>query len=263
MPFYASEFQYENIASSTYNLYISQIDGDGGSTDMGSSPMEIYNQKLYRRSQPYFYGSTPSENLSMEVSISSPDNIDSETSQLISKWLFSNRSYKKLMIIQPDMEGVYLNCMFNKPQIERVGNFIQGYTATLEADAPYAWRFPRTKTYTYTSPVIDASVVFNNKSDDKGAYLYPKLVITMNNSGGNVTITNSSDASRVFSFTGLLTSEVITIDNSLQQITSSTGLLRMSNFNKKFFRLIPEINNLRFQGNIASIDMTYQFVAKI
>jgi phage-related protein len=105
--------------------------------------------------------------------------------------------------------------------------------------------------------------VFNNKSDDKGAYLYPKLVITMNNSGGNVTITNSSDASRVFSFTGLLTSEVITIDNSLQQITSSTGLLRMSNFNKKFFRLIPEINNLRFQGNIASIDMTYQFVAKI
>ena len=263
MPFYGSSFQFNGITSDTYDLYISEIGGDGSSSDMGSSAMEIYNQKLYRRSTPYFFGSTPSENISMDISITSPTDIDSKKSKLISKWLFSNRSYKKLLILQPDMNDVYLNCIFNNPQIERNGNLIRGYTATLEADAPFGWKFPKTKTYTYTSSVIDSSVVFNNTSDDSGSYLYPSFVITMNNSGGNIIITNQSDSNRVFSFTGLIADEVLSVDNSIQQIISSTGLRRISNFNKKFFRLIPGLNNIRFQGNIASIAMTYQFVAKI
>ena len=80
---------------------------------------------------------------------------------------------------------------------------------------------------------------------------------------GDITITNRSDNNRVFSFTGLSPSEILTVDNSLQQISSSTDLKRMSNFNKKFFRLIPGINTIRFKGNVSSIAMTYQFVAKI
>ncbi len=263
MPFYSSLFQYDGISSSVYNLYLSEIDGEGESSDMGSSSMEIYNQKLYRRSVPYFYGSTPSENLSMDISITSPDNIDSKTSQLISKWLFSNRGYKKLLVLQPDMQNVYINCIFNEPKIERIGNMIYGYTATLEADAPFAWKFPKTVTYTYTSEVTDTTFVFNNMNDDAGDYLYPTLSIVINNAGGDITLTNSSDSNRVFSFTDLLPNETLTVNNSLQQITSSTGLKRMSNFNKKFFRLVPGVNNIRLQGNVASIGITYQYVAKI
>lgn len=264
MPFYSSKFLYNGVASDMYNLYISEIGGDGSSTWNGSGSMEIYNKKIYRRSTPFFYGSAVGDNLEFELSFTSPNDIDSRTSELIQKWLFSSRSYKKLMIVQPDMADMYMNVILNNPQVVRDGNFIRGYTCTAQCDSPFGgWKFPKTKTYTYTSEVTDTTITFNNTSDDSGGYLYPQFVITINNAGGDVTLTNQSDASRVFSFTDLSPDEVLTVDNSLQQISSSTGLKRISKFNKNFFRLIPGINTIRIQGNISSIAMTYQFVSKI
>lgn len=263
MSFYASSFLYDNIPSETYNLFISEIGGGGNSTMSGSSSIDIYNKKIYRRAQPYFYGGTTGDVLKFDIQISSPDNIDSETSQLIQKWLFSNRAYKKLMIVQPDMEDVYFNCIFNNPQVIRVGNLIEGYNATIETDSPFGWYFPKTKTYTYTDSVINTSIVFNNQSDDRGGYLYPIISATMNSSGGDIVLQNASDSNRIFSFDNLSPAEVITVDNSLQTVSSSTGLRRLSKFNKKFFRLIPGVNNINVQGNISSLSITYQFVAKI
>ena len=264
MPIYSSSFAYDSKPSSYFNLYVSEIGGDGSSTWNGAGSMEIYNKKLYRRSKPFFYGSAVGDNAEYELSFTSPEDIDSRTSELIQKWLFSSRSYKKLMIIQPDMQDVYMNVILNNPEVVREGNLIRGYTCTAQCDSPFGgWKFPKTKNYTYTAEVTDSTVVFNNTSDDNGSYLYPHFVITMNNAGGDIFITNQSDGNRVSSFVDLSPSEVLTVDNSLQQMSSSTDLIRMSNFNKKFFRLVPGINQIRFQGNVANIAMTYQFVAKI
>ncbi len=264
MPFYSSSFVYDSRPSSYFNLYVSEIGGDGSSAWNGAGSMEIYNKKLYRRSKPFFYGSAVGDNAEYELSFTSPEDIDSRTSELIQKWLFSSRSYKKLMIVQPDMQDVYMNVILNDPQVVREGNLIRGYTCTAQCDSPFGgWKFPKTKTYTYTAEVIDNTVTFNNSSDDSGNYLYPQFVITMNNAGGSITITNQSDGDRVTSFVDLSPNEVLSVDNSLEQISSSTDLKRMSNFNKKFFRLIPGVNTIRFQGNVSSIAMAYQFVAKI
>lgn len=264
MPFYASSFQFDGVPSEAFGLTISEINSSAESEMMGSMSMDVLSRKIYRRAKPYFYGSTPSENLSFEISIMSIGrDIDAVTSQSIQKWLFSNRSYKKLLIVQPDMEDRYYNVIFNNPKVIRVGNIIQGYTATVQSDAPYAWAYPKTTTYTYLASITDTTIVFNNISDDRGSYLYPITVLTVNNIGGNITLTNQSDANRVFSFTGLLSGEVLTVDNSLQIISTSAGLLRMANFNKKFFRLVPGVNTIRIQGNIASLALTTQFVAKI
>ena len=264
MAFYARFFQFDGVPSETYGLTISEVDASANSSTMGSASMEMVSRKIYRRATPYFYGGTPSENLSFDISITAIDeDIDAEKSQLIQKWLFSSRKYKKLLIIQPDMQDRYYNCIFNNPQIVRVGNIIRGYTATVQCDAPYSWAFPKTVEYTYSSPVTDASIVFNNVSDDRGSYLYPKTVLTVSNVGGNITITNQNDSNRQFSFTGLSANEVITVDNSLQILTTSLGIRRMGNFNKKFLRLIPGLNNLRIQGNIAKLSITSQFVAKL
>ena len=264
MPFYSSDFVYNGVSSNIYNLYVSEIGGDGSSTWSGSGSMEIYNKKLYRRSKPFFYGSAVGDNLEYELSFTAPEDIDSRTSELIQKWLFSSRSYKKFMVIQPDMQDVYMNVILNDPQVVREGNLIRGYTCTAQCDSPFGgWKFPKTKNYTYTSEIIDSTITFNNTSDDSGSYLYPVLVITMNNAGGDIIITNQSDNNRIFSFVDLSPNEILTVDNSLQQIYSSTDLIRMSKFNKKYLRLIPGINVLRLQGNISNISMTYQFVAKI
>jgi phage-related protein len=77
-----------------------------------------------------------------------------------------------------------------------------------------------------------------------------------------VSITNLDDSNRVFSFTGVSPNEVLTVNNSLQTISSSTGLIRLSYFNKHFLRLVPGVNRLRIQGNVGSVAMTTQFVAK-
>lgn len=262
MSFYALSYQFNGIPSETYNLKISGLDPSGTSESAGSSNMDILTQKIFRRPAPYLLGMTPSEVLSFEIEVTSPEEIDSETYQLIQKWMFSARTYQRLLIFQPDMTNVYLNCIFNNPQTIRVGNLIVGFKATVVCDSPFAFEFPKTINYTYTSPTVDSNVIFYNASNDAGNYLYPSLVITMNEFGGGVSITNSDDASRVFSFVTLLPDETITTNNDLQTITSSTGLRRLSLFNKNFFRLVPGLNHLRIQGQVTSIAMTTQFVVK-
>lgn len=263
MSFYGRSFIFDSIPSDYYGIYIGELDSNGINESMGSSNMDILSQKIYRRSTPYFLGATPSPVLSFQMSaFSEGTEIDAEFFNLIQKVYFSSRSYKKLQIVQDDMAGVYFNCMLTDPKITRIGNLLSGLSFTVTCDSPTAWNFPKTTTYTYFTSVVDNTIVFNNASDDIGTYIYPQNVITVNNFGGDVTITNLSDSNRVFSFTALSANEVITIDNGLQTISSSTGLKRLSNFNKKFLRLVPGVNNLRIQGSVASLTMTTRTVCK-
>lgn len=263
MAFYGRSFIYDGVPSETYGLYISYIDSNAVNTSMGSSSVDIREETIFRRPTPYFYGSTPSPKLSFDMSVFSEQEIDAHTFELIQKWLFSAREYKNLQIDQPDIQDVYFKAILNKPEIVRVGNLLQGLSFTVECNSPFAFKFPKVTTYTYVVSVVDSTETFYNESDDAGDYLYPtSMVITMNTEGGDVTITNTQDSNRVVSFTSLLPSEVLTISPSLQTISSSTGLLRLSNSNKKFLRLVNGLNSLRIQGNVASVVMTNEFIVK-
>jgi phage-related protein len=263
MAFYGRSFIYDGVPSETYGLYISDIDANAINTSMGSSSLDIYEQKVYRRATPYFFGATPSPKLSFSFSAFSENEIDASTFQLIQRWLFSSRSYKIFQIDQPDVQDIYFNALLNEPEITRVGNLIQGLSCTVVCDSPYGYNFPKTTTYTYTASSVDETETYYNESDDTGVYLYPtSLVITLNNIGGDFTITNLSDSSREVTFTGLSADEVLTISPSLQTVTSSTGLIRLGNSNKKFLRLTSGENQLRVQGSVASIVMINQWIAK-
>lgn len=261
MSFYGSAFVFDGVPSETYNLYIGDIDA-GATSSMGSSSMELVTQKIYRRATPYFYGATPSPVLTFDFSAYCPGEITAPEFELIQKWLFSNRSYKKLQIFQPDLVDVFFNAMFNSPEIARVGNNIVGFTAEVQTNAPYAFLFPKTTTYNSSSPVVDSTHTFVNSSDDIENYLYPSFVITVNAFGGNVSITNVTDSNRISSFTGLAAGEAITLNSDLQTLSSSTHLYRLSTFNKKWPRLLPGRNVLRFQGAVASVAMTTTFVSR-
>ena len=243
MAFYGRSFIYDSVPSEMYGLYISDIDVNAVNDMMASSEMEIAEQKIFRRATPYFYGSTPSPKLSYDFSAFSEKEMDAELFSLVSKWLFSSRSYKKFQIDQPDLQTSYFNCILSEPKVKKVGNMIFGFTCTVTCDSPFMWKFPTTEIRTYSS-TVDDTFIFNNSSDDSGGYLYPVFVITMNTFGGGFTITNNSDSGRVFQFNSLSAGETITVDNSLQTISSSTGLKRLSKFNKKFFRLVPNIHRI-------------------
>lgn len=260
--FFGAGFIYDGISSEIYGLRIAELNAQGVNESMGSSDVEIVSQKLFRRSTPYFFGSTASPVLSFSMTAFSEEEIDAEFFQLIQKIYFSSRTYKKLQIDQVDMQGVYFDAILKEPTIVRVGNLLQGIKFTVSCNAPFAFNFPKTVTYPYTAAIVDSTIVFNNTSDDTGNYLYPDTIITMNSFGGNVSITNLSDSNRISSFTAMSASEILTVNNSLQTIESSTGLKRLSNFNKKFLRLVPGVNRLRIQGNISNFSMTTQTIAK-
>ena len=72
-------------------------------------------------------------------------------------------------------------------------------------------------------------------------------------------ITNVSDGGRVFRFDDLLQGEEISVDNDKGIITSNTSLLRMSKFNKNFFRLVRGNNTLLVEGNIRQFSIQAVF----
>src|SRR5258706_1865229 len=260
--FYGSSFLYGGIPSELYGLRISNIDAQAVNESMGSSSMEILNQKLYRRATPFFYGATPSPVLSFEMTAFSNEEIDADFFQLIQKVFFSSRTYQRLQIDEDDMQLVYFDAILNDPKIVRIGNLLTGVKFTVNCNAPFAFNFPKTVVYNYVVPVVDATITFNNISVDIGSYLYLSNILTCNSFGVNINISNLDDNNRMFTFTALSANEVITIDNSLQTISSSTGLKRLSKFNKHFLRLVPGVNRLRIQGNIAQFSMPTQTIAK-
>lgn len=262
--FFGRSFIYDGTPSERFGLYIGDIDGDSINRAMGNTSMEILEQKIWRNPTPYFFGGTPSPKLSFPFSAYSEEELDAIDFEVIQKWLFSSRTYKKFQIDQPDIQDIYFNAILQEPEILRVGNLIKGFSCTVECNSPFAFKYPQITTYSYSNNiVVDSTETYYNLSDDVGSYLYPTtLVVTMNNSGGNFSITNLDDSSRIVSFTGLSTNEILTISPLYQTLSSSSGLKRLSNSNKKFLRLIPNKNRLRIQGNVSSIVMTNTWIAK-
>ena len=139
---------------------------------------------------------------------------------------------------------------------------MHGYAFEVHCNAPWGWQNQVTVTKSYGVDPVSDSFVFDNTSDNAD-YLYPDLVITMNTTGGTVTITNNSDSARIFQFTSLTANEVITVKNDIQSISSSLSLLRMSNFNKNWLRFIQGKNNIDVAGNFSSLVFTYDPARKL
>lgn len=125
-------------------------------------------------------------------------------------------------------------------------------------DAPFAWENERT--YNYNNP--SGNILFQNLTDYND-YTYPKIQMTCNKAGGTISIINKTDENRETKLVNLSQNEVITLDNSLQIITSSLDLNRLSNFNKKFFRLLPNLNTLSVSGNISNLKIMHKPARKV
>jgi hypothetical protein len=89
----------------------------------------------------------------------------------------------------------------------------------------------------------------------------------MKDSGSYITLTNQTDDNREFTFgisgSPLTGDESISIDNDLQIITSSTGLRRVSHFNKNWFRLLRRINVVTLEGPVDWVSIQYNERLKI
>ncbi|MCK9371383.1 hypothetical protein M0R04_15825 [Candidatus Dojkabacteria bacterium] len=267
MPFYAKDFIYNGIPSQFYGLKFGEIDASGDSTSSASNQISIIQQKIFKNPVPYLYGVEQSEVLEFAVSIMSEAEIPSTKYSEISSWLFGKQNYGILRIMQNDMKGMYYKCFFTEPETIRVGNMIQGFTATVVCDSPWAWKEPKTHTYYIaTSPGSTGNFVtelYNYSANDY--YTLPtSVIIQMGSGGGDIDIINADDNSRISTITGLTHWETITMNSQLQLISSDVERPEsiINNFNLKWLRLIKGNNRLRIRGDVKRLVVVYPVAHK-
>jgi phage-related protein len=262
MSFYGRTFSFDGIPSENYSLTISSA-SSGDETSNLPGDVKLYSEKLFRRTDEFLFGVSIEPVLEFPV-VFTTDNTEltAKDLELTAKWLFGRKNYAKLRIFQEDMQDVYFDCFLVSPKIFRVGNIIRGVHAVVHCKNAWGLTDIKTFSYSFSPPVVAQSITNNNLSDDSG-YTHPTFVITMSVLGGDVTLTNTSDSNRVFAFTGLQANEILTINNSLQTIVSSTALKRLSNFNKNFFRLKSGKNIITVDGNLSSLSIAYPLAKKI
>lgn len=195
------------------------------------------------------------------MEIMSPEEQPAIYRSKVEKWLFGRMEPCKLQIMQPDLQNIYFNCRLINPKLQYIGNKCYGFTCTVQCDAPWAWQVERT--YSFVS--FEEAIRHYNDSDNTD-YTYPRLWFKMKPTimeMGEVSLINETDNNREFRFTGLAANEEITVDCERQIITSSTGLLRSENFNKKFFRLVSGLNVLHIGGEASGLRMTYSNARKV
>jgi len=262
--FHAYSFLYDNVSSDLYDLKLLNF-GDGGITDgavIGN--ISLITQGVLRKSKVYTLGRIQNYVLEFPVIFGSYNNISPSIRSIIGKWLIGRDTYKKFQVIQDDMQvqGIWYNVIFTSAKPLYIGNMQFAFEVTAISDSPFAYSSPKSYTYTSAASSVNYNFSIYNGSANTD-YLYPTTEITLNSSGTSFTLTNATDSNRASTFTGLSVNEVLTIDNDRQIISSSTGLLRLSNFNKNWFRLLNGNNSLNITGGIGNIEISYYEYLKI
>ena len=214
---------------------------------------------LYRKSRVNYYGRSHNTQLTFPMTVGSFEPISADDINLIKGWLLGSSNFTKLQIVQDDMSGIYYNAIITKATDTHVGNMAYALNLNVVCDAPWAWQEQQTLNKNYGSGgVTSDSFSFYCDSVDQD-YLYPTIQFTLNGIGTEFSLYNVTDKNRLFHFSGLLAGETITANCYDKILTSSTGLYRLSTFNKNWFRLLQGDNSLSLVGAISNFQMTYQF----
>jgi phage-related protein len=262
MAFWGWEFLIDNVSSVDFGLFISSIEGSSVINSPMGSGLNPIVKKLLRNPVEYLYGVELGPPLEFSLEFFSANPISSEDRNIIGQWLFGNMAYRKLQIIQYDLENVYFNVLITNATATYVGNQHYGWRCDIKCDSPFAYEYSNVTTRTGGAGILNETFNFNNLSATQD-YTYPLLAFTTNGIGTSFSITNAMDTSRIFLFDSISANETITVDNQRQIITSSLGLMRISRFNKNWLRLLPGINALTSVGGVTSYTITYTPFKKI
>lgn len=179
----------------------------------------------------------------------------------INTWLFGNSQYKQFHICQTDMKKFFYNCVFTDPKNIYYDNYPYAFRCTANCDAPWAWEYPVTKTYSFLSKNVNHISLLTPSNDNEA--ILPIVEFTLADNNQNFTIINHSYQDLRFEWKGLQGGERIWVDNETQAVKSSTGLRRIAKFNKTFLRMVHGMNQLECIGMAKSLKITYTSARKV
>lgn len=180
----------------------------------------------------------------------------------ILKWLTGSKkvSWLDLYDSQGDISYSFLG-RFVDVKVQQNGSIAYGVTAIFESISPFAYSAIR---QIYTQVTDPTNITLECKSDDLETYIYPKVIFT----NGAVSKTSLRihndliDATEDVLLSNIAAREEITMDDN--QIIYSNNSLKIfgDNFNYKWLKLLPGINNLTIEGN-GNIHIEYRDIIKI
>jgi hypothetical protein len=269
--FYAYDFVYDDIPSQKWDLKIITFEDGGLFNGVGSSDVNIITQRVLRKSKPYYLGRTQETVLEFPLTFGTAAPISALDRDMISAWLFGRSIYKKLYILQDDLNGAYFNCFLTKPEPLYIGGLNYAFTCNVTCDSPWAYSPEHITSGSFTGTYHTVNL-YNGSSEDE--YLYPTLyfqIVSATGSLVNFNLYNSSDdEDRVFIINDLSVGDEITVDNDLQiisgvdsRLTTLTGLL--GNFEGyNWARLIPRNNILTlYATNSAKINYEIRYTERL
>lgn len=157
----------------------------------------------------------------------------------------------------------YLNCRFVDPERIENSSGVYGWKCTVQCDAPMGWEDPIVFTKTFESPSASMNTTFDLTTyNDSREYIYPIVKIVTGSTGGTIAISNTTDSTtRITGFTNLNPNTTFYMYGETNSITNSSGATNnyYELFTKRnFLRLLDGINRIKVQGDVKSIEITYQ-----
>lgn len=240
--FNATYFRYDGQWSGTYGLQIVDFDDNAvKETDAFSPTLSL--QKAPGSLRFYHSGVEYDSAPTCEFSVLSEQELTGVTRSKIMSWLVGRNQFKALTFDSDDNVGFTYWCVFTSIKTIWVNGRCHGFRLTAQFDSPFA----RGKATTVSVGAGTHQVVLQNNSDLVDRYTYPVVEFT----GGSIDIVNlTDDAYRHFTFSGLSSTEVVTVDNEARYIASTIGGQKLSNFtSKNWLRLRPGKNTLQITAN--------------
>lgn len=259
MAFWGGAFVFDGIPCEEYELMVYDLGSHTQSNSRFASGVSIVEEKIPTRWKPYFYGVKFEDKLNFtlvfgvnEQRVSANDFLTRQEMETVASWLTGHNGYKWLEVIQPDMEYSRYHCMITGIEVVEFEWIPWALKATVECDGPYAYRRP--KTFTYTG---SGKFSLYNESGHNG-YYYPILDISLPG-GGDISIINESDRDRELKLTGVPASvKAIHVDCDHGILTCDAGINIYPYCNLNFLRLKRGRNKLNIISP-GTVNITCEF----
>lgn len=240
----SKDFTFDGTSSSSKGLIVVNI-GNGIRGLPYFPEQQIIEEQPNTKSKPYFYRTKMSpQTFTVTFTLESTDWTLSKKVE-IAQWLFKD-SYKTFTT--DDYTGYVFYVIATNKADFMTADLSNGYfTVEFRMNAPYAYTTASTVEHDLSSNPTTTDITVTNSSN-VADYFYPEVEIALQNTTTGISIINLSDSNRETSFTGLSTSETITLMNDKRQILSDTGNYRYDEFNKVWLRLTYGSNTLRVTG---------------
>lgn len=236
------------------------VEESGLTTDSGSK-YELITGRTNESDEEIFYGLKVSESLNPTLEIVTSQGIDIPYEQFldIKDWLFGQTEPQPLIIEHPDLCEYYFPCLFQAEEDLCYTGAANGFSVTLRAMTPYAYkREDSVISETFSSPPTGSPFIKTYQvqtAEIKGS----KPIVKFEMSGtGNASVVNLKNGSSVHLENA--PAGTVTIDCQTQIITPLSyidNIVFRNNINSRFLTLENGENELQISGNIRSVTIAY------